>query len=312
MKSLVFIFLFFLCSFIKVQGQESFNKTYYLSNQLIKQIKKTKFISWDEATTQQQEELKKKYPKGTKIIITEKENINGEEVSIEKVIIVDEEFYSSYKFEKQEAISDIEKMRGTVLFDKNKLIMNPIFIKKRNDSIYKNKQLEQDEPDFYEFTLKNNEQIWVPFTEFTLTSLTLPLKYRFKSEKRNVKEEFTTGINLNFLLGVSYGNSEFTHRKKVGNKTNTWKITFGVLLGTGTVTLNKGNTSAAGVNAFDDDVTETKGLLTTGLGTTYSFNKINIGVFYGWDNSIGNNATLWNYNGKPWLGFGVGYSLFNL
>lgn len=304
-----FIALFFIHG---LKAQESFNKTYYLTNSLLKKIKKTETIKWDKASAKEKSDLKLKYPLGSKITIVTKDKVNGKEVNIEKTITVNQEFYNNYKFTKQVPVDKIEKMRGALIFDKNKIIMNPTYIKKKNDSIFKNESLEIEEPDFYEFKLKNNEQIWVPFTEFTLTSLTLPLKYRFRSKRREVNEEFTTGINLNFLIGASYGNSEFTHRKKVGNKTNTWKLTLGLLIGTGTVTLNNSNTSSAGENAFAEDETDIKGLFTSGLGLTYAFNKINVGLFYGWDNSIGKNAKAWNYNGRPWLGFGVGYSLFKL
>ena len=132
--------------------------------------------------------------------------------------------------------------------------------------------------------------------------MTIPLKYRFSDDANDIGEEFTSGINLNFLLGFSYGNTAFTFRDKVGNKTNTWKLTGGIILGASTVELNSVNTSAS-TSPIVSGNTINQGLFSFGFGATYSFNKLNFGVFYGWDYSLGDASEKWNYNKLPWLGF---------
>ena len=96
----------------------------------------------------------------------------------------------------------------------------------------------------------------------------------------------------------------------MGNRSNTWKITGGLLFGASTVVLNQSNTSN---DAFplDKDSNITKGLGSIGIGVGFAFNKINFGVFAGSDYAIGDDSEKWNYNKKPWLGIAIGYSLLN-
>jgi len=63
---------------------------------------------------------------------------------------------------------------------------------------------------------------------------------------------------------------------------------------------------------LSEDVKITKGLASIGFGLAYSYNKINIGGFVGWDYAIGLDSEKWNYNKQPWIGIAIGYSLFNL
>ncbi|WP_281989730.1 hypothetical protein [Aquimarina aggregata] len=42
----------------------------------------------------------------------------------------------------------------------------------------------------------------------------------------------------------------------------------------------------------------------------YAYNKINLGVFVGWDKIVGANRDNWLYNDKAWLGVALGYDLF--
>ena len=192
-------------------------------------------------------------------------------------------------------------MKAFVKFpdDKNHIIINPFLSKK--DTINST----------YYIKLKNRQKEWLPFTEFTVSSLTIPLKYRFREKSKDISEEFTSAFNLNFFLGYSYGNTSFMFRDKVGNKSNTWKISGGLIFGASTLKLNSSNTSSAD-KPIESGNTIDQGLFSFGLGTTYSFNKLNFGVFYGWDYSLGEASDKWNYNGFPWLGIGVGYSLFKI
>lgn len=181
--------------------------------------------------------------------------------------------------------------------DNNLILINPFLNK--NDTINST----------YYIPLKNRRTEWLPFTEFTISSVTIPLKYRFGDDSRNISEEFTSGINLNFLIGYSYGNTSFTFRDKVGNKTNTWKLTGGIIFGASTLQLNNANTSASN-EPIEAGNTISQGLFSFGFGATYSFNKLNFGLFYGWDYSLGDTSEKWNYDKEPWLGLGIGYSLF--
>ena len=42
-----------------------------------------------------------------------------------------------------------------------------------------------------------------------------------------------------------------------------------------------------------------------GSGITFSRNALGATVYFGWENAIGTGSSLWTYNGKPFIGFGV-------
>lgn len=187
---------------------------------------------------------------------------------------------------------------GYVMFDEDKVWVNP------------NLSGDFEDQGLYYYQLSNRQSIKLQFDEWTVSAFTIPIKYRFKDKSSQISEEFTSGVNANVFAGKAWGRARFHHRKKVGNITNVSKFVFGVLLGTSTVTLDKNNTSAAN-DPITDDTKITKGLASAGLGLGGSFNKINVGFFYGYDIAIGQYASKWNYNKKPWLGLAVGYSILS-
>lgn len=298
-------------------AQESFRTTYYLSqgrSSSIKIMKDIKVKYSDLNDVERKKLVHDKFPPiGTVIRFTTDKIVNGASSKLVKFDTVSESFYKKQKnisktVEEKTFFSKRRKV-SVKLDDKGKLFINPIddlnIYRKKEE---RNKRLKRDE--FY-IKLKDREYIWIPFTEFTVTSLTIPLKYRFANDDIGLREDFTSAINLNFFLGVTYGNSKFIHRKNVGNKTNTWKLTGGLIFGTSTVSLNANNTTLALVPLAANEA-QTKGLFSWGFGATYAFRNINLGLFYGWDYSIGENSDKWNYNREPWLGIGVGYSLFKI
>ena len=163
------------------------------------------------------------------------------------------------------------------------------------------------------------------FTEFTLTAITIPLKYRFQTDRDaldasdaeniteiNIKsEEFSTSVNLALFGGWTWGKTKFTHRKKIGNRTNTKKNTLGLFLGSSAVELKATNTNIT-LAQPQGDREGTFGTISFGLGYVKSWNKISIGLFTGIDKGVGRVSEAWIYDGKPWLGIGVGYDLFKL
>ncbi|WP_040415562.1 hypothetical protein, partial [Cyclobacterium qasimii] len=217
--------------------------------------------------------------------------------------VIDEEFYQKQIIEKKENVLRTG-IKGFVKFDKNKLTVNPYLIKDKYGDFGKR--------DVYYYELKNRQTIKLSFNEWTVSALTIPIKYRFKNKDDGISEEFTTDFNANLFIGKTlFGKTSFFHRKDVDNITNTYNLTGGILLGTSTVKLNASNTSAAN-QPLDSEIEHTKGLGTIGLGLSYSYNKINLGGFIGWDYSVGDNAKKWNYYKKHWIGFALGYSLFKL
>jgi len=279
-------------------GQENFKRTYYIPKKfqkiILKKDESVKFSNWDRNDI---ESVKKIYPQGNLIQVREQIEINGKPHTIFREIKIADSFYENLTTKKEK---DVEGgFLGYVKFDENKIIIN------KNIS-----ESNEREDCIYHYDLINRDNIGLYFYEGTISAFTIPIKYRFKQS--NISEEFSTAaLNANLFIGFSVGKTSFFYREKVGSITNNHKLTLGVFLGSSTVELNKNNTSAAEI-PLSEDVKITKGLASIGFGLAYSYNKINIGGFVGWDYAIGLDSEKWNYNKQPWIGIAIGYSLFNL
>lgn len=118
---------------------------------------------------------------------------------------------------------------------------------------------------------------------FTWGFLTLPIKARFG----NKKAPFTFEEKINF--GISAG-IKWQHVNTVYSASN--------LLGgisAGAVKLDKDNSASA---------------ISLSAGYMYQYDKFQIGVFTGLDFIDKSRGADWAYQGKPWLGFAIGFSLF--
>lgn len=295
---------FLFCS--KNFAQEAFKKVYYIPNTICYgdtlkiPLKKTFKIKYKDLSAEEQESIRKSFPKlGSQLNYVIEKNVSGNKVNVSVTDTINEAFYQKQVKEKK---GNVERcgIKGFVKFEKNKLIVNPYLIKDKNGKFGKR--------DVYEYQLENRQTIKLNFKEWTVSALTIPFKYRFKDKDVGINEEFTTAFNANLFIGRTfYGKSTFFHRKDVGNITNSYKWTGGLLLGVSTVKLGPSNTSAS-TAPLEQYIVKVIG--TIGLGLTFSYNKINLGAFVGVDYSIGDDAEKWNYNKEPWIGFALGYSLF--
>ena len=117
------------------------------------------------------------------------------------------------------------------------------------------------------------------------------------------KTEFSIGANLGALIGHTWGTTNFVHRKEVGNKQYDTKCTFGLFLGADKLEFSFENNNAEEVNVKT-------AVLSTGLGYLFSYEKFTFGATGGFDFSLGENSSEWDFQGRPWLGISLGYSLF--
>lgn len=288
-----------------MSAQESFKKAYHVpckiklkfNNEVI--LKKETKIMFDEMSQEEKEKIIKKYPFGSEIEIEKEETIEGVKVTVHEKIKIDENFYKKQFIKKSVPVEFSGTKLSSVKFVENKLIVNPFLTE--IESSY-NREV-------YSFELENRQTIKLRFNEFTASGLIIPIKYRFKDKSENIPEEFTVSANANLFLGFSMGKTSFHYREKVDNLSNTWKFTFGVFAGASSIKLNSTNTSTSSAPLTSEI---TKGAASTGLGLCFSFNKINLGAFYGYDYAFGDDSEKWDYNKKPWIGIAVGYSIFNL
>lgn len=303
-SSLIYSILLFT---VIAYGQETFKKKYSIHSYITFSKADTLFLSTDSITNfenltiAEKEILKNKYNSTTSVTKPEELILGGKKITITRNVLIDSLFFKSLSFERPKKISD-NNIKGFVKFEEDgKLFVNR-YLKKDSSGKYTRF------PVAY-YQLKYRQNVKLRFSEFSVSALVIPIKYRFKG-KNELSEEFSTSINGNIFMGLSAGKTSFFHQEKVGNKSNTWKFTGGLLFGGSSVVLNKSNTSKS-TNPITDDTEITKGLVNIGVGLAYSYNKINFGLFYGYDYAIGDDAGKWNYNKKPWLGVAIGYSLLN-
>ena len=173
----------------------------------------------------------------------------------------------------------------------NKLYINPWLVNSKNGYI------ERDKVYFYE--LKNRQSVKIDFKQWSFNALTVPLKIRFGKEKT----EFSTGANLGALIGHTWGKTNFVHRSEIGNKQYDTKHTFGGFLGADKLEFSF-------QDANSSEVKVKTAVLSTGLGYLFSYENFTFGAIGGLDFSLGENSSEWNFQGRPWLGISLGYSLF--
>jgi len=129
-------------------------------------------------------------------------------------------------------------------------------------------------------------------SSFTWGVTIIPIKLRFgNGEKRlfQYSESFSLGINA----GYEYA---FTSRRKES-------VSF--LLGVAV--------SSVPVDPKDNIILEkstTVGAFTPSIGIVYSYEQFQVGIFSGIDYLSGELGKNWMYRNKPWLGLGLGFSIF--
>lgn len=293
---------------INSYGQETFKKKYYIPNTILFKndkpihLQKDSLISYENLTDSEKNEFRNDYKNLKYITKTEEVIINNKKSIITKDVVIDSIFYRSLSKSVTKNVMD-NNIRGFVKFEEDgKLYVNRYL---RRDALGNHTRFGS-----YYYKLQNRQTVQLYFNEISVSAIIIPIKYRFKGEN-DLSEDFSTSVNGNIFVGYTIGKTNFFHQEKVGNKSNTSKFTAGLLFGASSVILDKNNTSKANFPILDDKKI-TKGLANLGFGMIYTFNKINFGVFYGYDYAIGDESEKWNYNKKPWLGVAIGYSLLNL
>lgn len=301
MRKIIYLLCLLLLTPTILFSQESFKKKYFIPTKLANDIalKKDTIIKFENYT--KQDSIKKMYKETDFIEVVTNETIDGKTSTVTRKVKVDDAFYKSLSFKRSLKVIECGIVGYVKFEDDGKLIVNR-YLNRDSKGDYTRYPLH-----FYQ--LQNRQTVTLSFCEWSVATLVIPIKYRFKG-RNGLEEDFSTAFNANLFGGYTWGKSNFFHQEKVGNKTNTRKFTLGALIGISTAELDKNNTSLD-ANPLGEDKKLTKGLASFGIGGTYAFNKINIGVFAGKDYAVGDDGSKWNYNKKPWIGLAIGYSLFN-
>lgn len=173
-----------------------------------------------------------------------------------------------------------------------------------------------DRNESYFFKLKNRQTIRLKHNGWVISGLTIPLKYRFSTERRGkeISDDFSASINLNAMISYSLlGQSKFTYLKNLDNSIRDLSWTLGGFVGVSTLTLNSSNTTSAGEDQIPSGEQLNKGLFSFGAGSSFNYNSFTIGFYYGYDFGLGQNTgSLWDYEGTPFIGLALGIDVLKL
>ena len=184
------------------------------------------------------------------------------------------------------------RLKANLKFEDKYVYVNPWLLKNK-----KNQYIERDKIYFLE--LENRRSLKIGFRQWTLNALSVPLKFRFGEGKT----EFSTGANLGALFGHTWGSTNFVHRKKIGNKQYDSKLTTGIFVGADKLEFTFDNENS-------EEQTVKTAYISLGSGLLYSYQRFTLGITGGFDFGFGENSDKWDFQGKPWLGTALGYSLF--
>jgi hypothetical protein len=160
----------------------------------------------------------------------------------------------------------------------------------------------------YFIKLNNRQYESFFYTNWELALLTIPFKYHFgfKESDAEIDPVFNTNINISTLIGKRLGKVSYVYDTYKGMTENNWSATIGGFIGLSSQKVDSTSTSLATSPILKETNIPA---LSYGLGVVFNISDFNLGVFMGWDNGIGSLGQKWNFDNKPWFGFGFGYKL---
>jgi len=145
--------------------------------------------------------------------------------------------------------------------------------------------------------LKDYNKIWQQGLSWS--TLLLPIKYRPETELNGTKFDrtFSTDISVGPFFGYKFKTGKFYDQfVKVGAFAGPTLIQFPTV-----VTPNNGQSNQN--NITNDNLIG----FSFGWGIVYQFNKLQIGLINGKDYLGGEKSKEWQYDGKSWWSFAIGY-----
>lgn len=339
MRTFYCVLIIFVLS-LEVQGQITPRKERVyslpawvrLGNGEVTRLKSIRKVAYKQLSNLEKNAIHQEFPYQDTLEYFEEIEISGKTQTLLRKVIIDSAFYEKQSLPRlyhiypnlspleepkmipaQEDSTEINrygrqaglKTQGYVKAIGNRLSLYP-----------QNQSYNSDSEYFYE--LSKQERLVLRFKEYDFSLVYLPLRYRFSytnqkdSATVEVSGDFGVNFNVNLFLSYTlYGQSSFSllNSNQVGIRTQ--KLSLGVLIGSSLIQLNRENTSQ-GDNPLPASESILKGTLSLGAGLNYTYNNWNIGIFAGFDFSLGDFGKNWNYNRRPWLGLGFGIPLLQL
>lgn len=145
------------------------------------------------------------------------------------------------------------------------------------------------------------------YGKFVLSSMTVPLKYRFSVGNDSLNPPtWETGFNVNFAPSYRLNWSKFNPTKKfLGNSLINGSLTFSGLFGVSGVSLKKASNAPGLVSD------RTASAVSFGFMLSGGVNTIGFGLALGWDKVLGSGGKYWVYQKtpRPWIGFNISVDL---
>ncbi len=165
--------------------------------------------------------------------------------------------------------------------------------------------------DFY-IKLDNRSYLNLKEESIVFGPIIIPFKYRFGHTKNGVAigADFSADFNAGLFGGKSWGRYRVKYESNELKKLSNLSLTVGLFLSLSATTFDEDSTTSAKVPLTEDE-SETRASLSPGIGIMTSIYNFNFGLFGGFEVGFGSIAEKWDYNKRPWIGFGVGYNISN-
>lgn len=179
------------------------------------------------------------------------------------------------------------------------------------DCYYVNKY---DRNGTYTIKLDNREYVSYNKRGFEFGAVTIPFKYRFGDNKTvngqevKVNNEFIADANLGLFAGYKFAKYRVRYEGGKLKDLSNLGCTLGAFLNVSSTSIDSLSTTLSD-EPLKKDEKFSIGVISPGFGAMFTVYNVQIGGFVGWDFGIGQNGKKWNFNGRPWIGFGLGYSL---
>ncbi|MBI3232743.1 MAG: hypothetical protein HYZ42_01665 [Bacteroidetes bacterium] len=170
----------------------------------------------------------------------------------------------------------------------------------------------------YRLELGNREYFSAVQQKFAFGPLTVPFKYRLgytytKSDGTTdrVKDEISTGLNIGLFGGYQIGKYRTRYEKGSFKKLPQWGGSVGGFFTISSVSVDS-SSSTSDTYPLTGSNKSSMGIFSPGFCFMGTANNISMGLFVGWDVGFGQDAKRWDYNNRPWIGFGFNYNLTGL
>lgn len=166
----------------------------------------------------------------------------------------------------------------------------------------------------YTMKLANREFISYKNRAFEFGAIYIPIKNRFGYEqevngtKIQVKNDISSDVNIGIFGGYKFARYRIRLEDKKIKDLSKLGFTLGGFANISTTSIDSLSTSVSTEQLKKDEKVNIA-VFSPGITGMFTFYNVQVGVFLGWDIGLGDNGKKWNYHKKPWLGFGLGYSL---